>query len=376
MQQDQKNINNSGITIFLCGDVMTGRGIDQILPYSVDARLYESYVKDAREYVRLAERKNGSIAQPVSYRYIWNDALEVWKAMSPDFRLINLETSITTHEVPWLDKAVNYRMHPGNIEIFRASETDYCALANNHILDWGVEGLQETIRTLNSANIQHSGAGNNAREALEPAILKKDDKRILVFSYGSETSGVPHSWSAGPHQAGINMLPGMSSYAFGKLSSSIKNFTRENDIVIFSVHWGGNWGYRIPVLQREFAHRLIEEAGVDIVHGHSSHHPKGIEIYKSRLILYGAGDFINDYEGIGGYEQYRDDLTLMYFPEIDPGSGALISCRLFPMQIRNMQLNHPGKDDVNPMLDMLNREGEELGTSFRLNEDGSLSMNW
>jgi poly-gamma-glutamate capsule biosynthesis protein CapA/YwtB (metallophosphatase superfamily) len=60
-------------------------------------------------------------------------------------------------------------------------------------------------------------------------------------------------------------------------------------------------------------------------HGHSSHHTKAIEIYRSRLILYGCGDFLNDYEGIGGYEEFRDDLALMYFPDMDPTSAVLVA---------------------------------------------------
>jgi poly-gamma-glutamate synthesis protein (capsule biosynthesis protein) len=56
--------------LFLCGDVMTGRGIDQVLPYPVRPVVYESYVQDAREYVHLAEAANGPIARPVSFDYI------------------------------------------------------------------------------------------------------------------------------------------------------------------------------------------------------------------------------------------------------------------------------------------------------------------
>ena len=72
-----------------------------------------------------------------------------------------------------------------------------------------------------------------------------------------------------------------------------------------------------------FAHWLVD-GGVDIVHGHSSHHPRPIEVYRDRLILYGCGDFIDDYEGIEGYEQYRDDLVLMYFATLSPATGELI----------------------------------------------------
>lgn len=61
----------------------------------------------------------------------------------------------------------------------------------------------------------------------------------------------------------------------------------------------GNWGYGVTRRTREFAHELLDHAGVDLIHGHSSHHPLGIEVYRDKLILYGCGDFINDYEGIG-----------------------------------------------------------------------------
>lgn len=60
----------------------------------------------------------------------------------------------------------------------------------------------------------------------------------------------------------------------------------------------------------------------------------GIELYHKRLILYGCGDFINDYEGITGYERYRDDLALMYFVEVNPSNGEVASVRLTPMQVR------------------------------------------
>ncbi|MFP3607435.1 CapA family protein, partial [Paraburkholderia sp. SIMBA_053] len=85
------------------------------------------------------------------------------------------------------------------------------------------------------------------------------------------------------------------------------------DIVIVSIHWGENFDFDIPTSQRYFAHELIDSAGADLVHGHSSHHVKGIELYRGKLVLYGAGDFINDYEGIGGQEAFRSDLALMYF---------------------------------------------------------------
>jgi poly-gamma-glutamate synthesis protein (capsule biosynthesis protein) len=115
---------------------------------------------------------------------------------------------------------------------------------------------------------------------------------------------------------------------------------------------------------------------VDVIHGHSSHHVKGLEVYKNRLILYGSGDFLNDYEGIRGHERYRPDLTLMYFPTLDVSTGALVQLRLVPMQIRNFQLNRPSRDDAAWLRHVLQRESKAAGLRIRLEEDGALTVRW
>jgi len=367
---------SSEITIFLCGDVMTGRGIDQALPNQVHPRIYESYVKDARGYLHLAEEENGPIDQPVSFSYIWGDALQVWRDINPVAKIINLETSITAHNEPWPGKGINYRMHPRNIPVFTEAGIDFCSVANNHILDWSYGGLRETLQTLEDAKIAYAGAGNDIYEARKPATLSLKKGRIIIFSYGSPTSGVPKSWSATPYAAGVNVISELSKQPLNTAKEKIRELKQPGDIVIFSIHWGSNWGYDITARQQAFAHRLIDEANVDVIHGHSSHHPRGIEVYKNKLIIYGAGDFINDYEGISGHDKYRDDLTLMYFPKIDISSGDLISMKMIPMQIKNLHLNHVSDSDASWLFDMLNREGDKLGTSITLNEDNSLSLRW
>jgi len=89
--------------------------------------------------------------------------------------------------------------------------------------------------------------------------------------------------------------------------------------------------------QVRFAHRLID-GGVDVIHGHFSHHPRPIEVYRGKLILYGCGDCIDDYEGITGFGEYRDGLRLLYFASIAPGTGELAVLTMVPMQARNMRL--------------------------------------
>ncbi|PYK61483.1 MAG: poly-gamma-glutamate biosynthesis protein, partial [Verrucomicrobia bacterium] len=141
------------LRLFLCGDVMTGRGIDQALPHPVNPALHEPYVRDAREYVDLAENANGPIPLPVSFDYIWGDAVQELEDSGVDLRIVNLETAITSAETHSPEKAIHYRMHPQNIDCLSAVRISGCALANNHILDWGYEGLSETLQTLDSAGI-------------------------------------------------------------------------------------------------------------------------------------------------------------------------------------------------------------------------------
>src|SRR5262245_37346644 len=118
-------------TLFLCGDVMTGRGIDQILAHPSPPRLYESVVTPALDYVKLAEDTHGDIPRAVSPTYVWGAALDDLERRRPDARIVNLETSITTSDRAE-PKGINYRMHPANVGVLTAAGVDCATIANNH----------------------------------------------------------------------------------------------------------------------------------------------------------------------------------------------------------------------------------------------------
>lgn len=359
------NLENT-FSIFLCGDIMIGRGIDQILRHHNHPQLYERYVTDAREYVFLAEKLNGKINYPVAADYIWGDALEIWQKLQPTIKIVNLETAITQNDYPWPDKGINYRMHPLNIDVLKAVNIDVCTLANNHILDWNDEGLTETLSTLKNSNIQFSGVGENLAQAMQPAIFELNlHKRILIFSAGMPSSGVPSEWKATSKRPGLYYIPDTSQDSLDAIVHLIKQYRKPNDLIIFSLHWGSNWGYEVSEASRFFAHGLIEEATVDVIFGHSSHHPRPIEIYQNKLILYGCGDFINDYEGISGYENYRGDLTLMYFLDFDMASLQLKKITLIPLQIKNFSLHHASEEDARWLLKIINQISFRMKFSFQ-----------
>ena len=372
----QSSTKSDTITLFLSGDVMTGRGVDQVLPYAGDPRICEPSVTSAQEYVDLAERANGPIPRPVDFSYIWGHALDELEFVRPDARIINLETSVTVSD-DCEPKGINYRMHPKNVACLSAAKIDCCALANNHVLDWGQAGLLETLDALGKAGIATAGAGRHRQEAEAPAIIDLAGKaRVIVFSFGSETSGIARHWAAGDNRPGVNLLTRVSDQTLERIASQVSAVKRPGDVVIASIHWGPNWGYEVTHGQRKLARRLVDEAGVDIIHGHSSHHPKGIEVYRDKLILYGCGDFIDDYEGISGYEEYRDDLVLMYFPRLDASTGKLDRLTMTPLQIRRLRLNRASRDDARWLCDVLDREGRPFGNQVLLNEDNSLTLRW
>jgi poly-gamma-glutamate synthesis protein (capsule biosynthesis protein) len=278
---------------------MTGRGIDQILPYPSDPQIYETCVTDAPTYVQLAEEVNGPIPRPVPFSYIWGDALVELERVAPDARVVNLETSVTRSDEAW-PKGINYRMHPKNVGCLAAAEIDVCVLANNHVLDYGYSGLTETLETLHRIGLKTTGAGRTLAEARLPAVVDRAIAfKVIIHGFGTATSGIPPSWAAAEDRPGVDFLFDLSNETAAAIEERVRETRRSQDITIASIHWGPNWGYQVPAEHVRFAHRLID-SGVDIVHGHSSHHPRPIEVYRNRLILYGCGDFINDYEGISG----------------------------------------------------------------------------
>ncbi len=369
---DNSKASRRSLRLFMCGDVMCGRGIDQILMHPCSPEIYEDYLRSAEDYVVLAEQANGPVPRHNQPSYVWGVALQQFERMQPDARIINLETAVTRSN-DRAPKGINYRMSPENAVCLSAAAIDCCTLANNHVLDWGRAGLSDTLVTLQRLNIEAAGAGLNEAEARAPAVLNLSKARLLVFAFGAPSSGVPVDWAARNDDSGLNVLPDLSEACAARVAEHIKALRKPGDLVIVSIHWGSNWGYHVPHEQRTFAHMLIDKAGVSIIHGHSSHHPRPIEIYRDRLILYGCGDFLNDYEGIRGYERYRGDLVLMYFVDLDP-TGSLRALGLVPLQIRNLRLSSPAQGDVEWIQATLDGECRRFGTRVRPVGEGHLDV--
>jgi poly-gamma-glutamate synthesis protein (capsule biosynthesis protein) len=360
-------------TLSLCGDVMLGRGIDQILPHPGEPRLHEQYVGSAEDYVALAEERNGAIPRPVDVSYVWGDALAELHRAKPQARIINLETSVTTSR-DYAPKGINYKMNPANVDCLTAAGVDCCVLANNHVLDFGRPGLLETLETLQKAGLGYAGAGRNAHAAQAPATIPAaGGRRVLVFAFGCASSGIPLDWAASGDTPGVNLLSDLSDATVSAIAQQVEPIRRATDVLVASIHWGGNWGYRVGRDEARFAHRLIDVGGFDVIHGHSSHHPKAVEIYRDRPILYGCGDFLNDYEGIEGYEEFRGELALMYLAQFGGNSG-LIELRLVPFRISRFRLQRASREEAAWLRGTLDRASSMFDTRVAINGENCLMV--
>jgi poly-gamma-glutamate synthesis protein (capsule biosynthesis protein) len=170
----------------------------------------------------------------------------------------------------------------------------------------------------------------------------------------------------------VALLPDLSGRTADEVAARVEQEKRSGAVVVLSVHWGTNWGYDVPAEQVRFAHRMVD-AGADVVHGHSSHHPRPIEVYDGRLVLYGCGDLVNDYEGIGSHRRYRDDLRLLHRVRLAPG-GALVAAELVPFRARRLRLERAAPAEAGWLASVLDRESRRFDTRVQPTDAGPLAV--
>ncbi|MGB8622933.1 MAG: CapA family protein, partial [Paracoccaceae bacterium] len=152
---------------------------------------------------------------------------------------------------------------------------------------------------------------------------------------------------------GVNLLPDRADDLLPALRRLLEPVRRPGDVVVASIHWGGNWGFDVPAAQSALADRLTKEGRVDVVMGHSSHHPKEVMVMNGKLVLFGCGDLINDYEGIGGHQTFLPDVAVGYVIDLSVSDGALWQVDALVYERRAFRLQRAGpelRDRVLPIL--------------------------
>jgi len=261
---------------------------------------------------------------------VWGDTLPIIK--SADAAFCNLECVVADNGEAWgkTPKRFHFRSNSKNIAVLGAAGIDAVSIANNHVLDFGEEAMREETELLTKAGIKFAGAGANLEAAMEPAIWDPSTASQLgragKIGFLAFTDNEP-GWAGQKNRPGtfyVDVEGGKTK----ELIKRVKEARKETDLLIVSAHWGSNWGYQPAKEHVELAHKLVE-AGADIVYGHSAHVCRGVEIYKSKVIIYGAGDFIDDY-AIDGVE--RNDFSLIF--GIEEIKGKIEKVYFYPTVIR------------------------------------------
>lgn len=325
VQKIQNKTDFNTVTIGFAGDTMIGRLVNEAI---------EKY----------------------GYTYPWGDILPL--IHKSDIRIVNLETTVTMHEKA-VPKVFNFKAFPDRVQTLQKAHINVVCLANNHILDFEEQGMNDTIAALDAANIQHVGAGKNIYEAQKAVVLIKNGIKIGVLGY---TDNEPE-WKAKKNKGGTNYV---HVGDIEKLKPLIENLKKQVDVLIVSCHWGPNMRSKPSQHFITFAHALID-CGVDIIHGHSAHIFQGIEIYKERLIMYDTGDFVDDY-AIDPI--LRNDQSLFFEVTIDKYGPR--SVKLTPLLIKNMQVNKATKNESLIIMQKIQMLSRAFGTI--ISDDGIIKI--
>jgi poly-gamma-glutamate synthesis protein (capsule biosynthesis protein) len=207
----------------------------------------------------------------------------------------NLETPIGTEGTPVKDnKPYVFMVSPHYAEPIKKLHLNVVSIANNHIMDYGQEGLTSTIKWLKSNKVQYVGAGDNLEDARKPAIIKRKGIEFIFLAYNERP---PELFFAKKE------TPGTAYLDIRLITEDIKKYKTKSNIVMVSLHWGLEQTLYPQPYQTELARSIID-AGADCIIGHHPHWIQGIEVYKKKPIFYSFGNLLNGFYNRIEYDNF------------------------------------------------------------------------
>lgn len=213
---------------------------------------------------------------------VFSDVCEIINAT--DLGVANLENPLTAM-VQKVPGKCTLRGNPGWARVMKEAGFNLVSLANNHIMDYGPEGLFDTMRCLDSAGIRHVGAGKNREEAQAPLIVSIRNWKIAFLARSSVIVSSPSY--AGPS------LPGVAFLDTGELIYNVRRCTGAADLVVVLLHWGLE-EYSYPAPAQKFLARKLVDAGADAIIGHHPHVTQGLQRLDRAVVAYSLGNFFFD----------------------------------------------------------------------------------
>ena len=265
----------------------------------------------------------------------------------------NLESPFTTTGTRF-DKRFNFKVPPKYAISLINAGFDVVTLANNHILDYGIEGLKNTINVLDSIGLDHCGAGLTREQARQPAILERNGYRIAFLGYSMT---FPLEFWASDTSGGTNYPTYMRS--------SIQHCDSLADFTVVTFHWGSESKNYPKEYQKVFAHQAIDY-GADLVIGHHPHVLQGLEIYKNRLIAYSLGNF--------SFSSYSRKATESMILKVYLTNEGLLFAKIIPVSVNNLDVAFQPRilsgADSDSVLSHLRKYSAALNSSNIIDERG------
>lgn len=269
-----------------------------------------------------------------------------------------LEGGIGTRGEPVQDKEHTFRSKPSAARGIANAGFDVVSLANPHIMDYGVEGFEDTLEFLSWYGVKYVGGGMSMEEARNPVVLTAKGVKVAFLAYYRGDSFVP--------AFAIENKPGPAIPVYGELENDVAVAKEQADFVIVSMHWGIQpEGSGITNRQRLYARRFID-SGADVVLGQWLHTLQGIEIYKGKPIIHSLGDFI--------YGTYAKKLPIGFILKFAFSSEKLLRVEITPLSTSDTKIasyfpvalrGQAGQDALN----ILSKLSKELGTNIRISDD-------
>jgi poly-gamma-glutamate synthesis protein (capsule biosynthesis protein) len=276
-----------------------------------------------------------------------------------DLVFANLEGPITKGTTP-LDpkKDYVYRSDPAAAPALHAAHVELVTLANNHALDYGNDGLSDTIRHLDAAGVRHFGAGANRAEAIGGEIVELAGVRIGFLGfferygpYGTTYAG----YFAGDH------APGVAELDERTLREAIAALRPRVDVLIVCCHWGKNYA-AVTKTQQRYGH-LAAELGADLVVGHHPHVAQGVEVHHGVPILYSVGNFT--FGSKGRFDQLEPPLRHSWLAEITVNGGRIDAVDLIPLETDNHVVRYqPRVAEAGDLAAMVAKLNEPFATAL------------
>jgi len=321
-----------------------------------------------------------------------------------DISFVNLEAPLTERGIR-AEKQNTLRADPVQIEDLLVSGIDIVSLANNHMLDYGIDGLKDTLAILERDGIHQVGGGLTLKAARSSKVLEGPGGRIGILAFAST---LPQGFAASEERPGIAPIHVTSAFVVENplaqeqpgtpppiitmplqldvdaTVTELKKLKARSDFVIVTPHWGVAGQDAIMDYEREVAHVLID-AGCDMILGHHPHRLHGVEFYREKPIFYSLGNFVFEPlppAGNSPHLSFRNRMTAANVSGVMRKEGVLVDARIRAGNLDRLSLlpillgagGYPAlkRDLAGQFVGLLEDLSAGMGSAFEVTDDGAV----